>query len=149
MIVSGERRWRATREANLRDIEIRVKAYESRAEQMMDAYMLNEGRVGLSDIEHALYLAKLMTEFGWETQGELAEHIGRSPFWVSDHLALLKLAPVVRQWMMPDVPEENRLKIQPALRLSRDVKGFLHAGRSCCANAQEYVRHPASSLASK
>ncbi|HWB34112.1 MAG TPA: ParB N-terminal domain-containing protein, partial [Candidatus Paceibacterota bacterium] len=118
MIVSGERRWRAAKKGSLNSIEIRVKHYASDKERKLDAYMLNEGRVGLSDIEKALYIADLAKEWGWETQTEIAENIGESQMWVSQHLALLKLSPVAQAWMMPDVPEPNRLKMQPAMLLT-------------------------------
>ena len=57
VLVGGERRWRAAPLAKLADLEVRVKSYKNRAEIMLDMFMLNENRVGLSDIENANYLA--------------------------------------------------------------------------------------------
>jgi ParB family chromosome partitioning protein len=119
MIVSGERRWRAAARAGLKDIEIRVKKYKSRGHQKLDAFMLNNGRVGLSDIENALALADLMETFGWDTQEEIAKNTGESSAWVAQHLALLNLSPNSRALMDPSLPEYQRLKRGVGVYLSR------------------------------
>lgn len=118
-IVSGERRWRAAKIAGLADIEIRVKSYETPAERKLDMYMLNEGRVQLSDIEDARYLRELMREFDLTTDEELAALTGKTVSHISTHLALLKLVPEVQAFMEPSIPERSRLRMAPALILSR------------------------------
>ena len=62
MIKSGERRWRAAALAGLGMLEIRVKEYTSVADEKLDAYMLNENRVGLSDIENAEAVSDIMLQ---------------------------------------------------------------------------------------
>jgi ParB/RepB/Spo0J family partition protein len=96
MIVSGERRWRAGKLAGVPHIEIRVKVYESDAEEAEDAYMLNEGRVNLTDIENAHALKNLANLHGWETQQEVAKKTGKQAVLVSDLFALLKLSPLAQ-----------------------------------------------------
>lgn len=125
-IVSGERRWRAAPRAGLKDVEIRVKKYASRAKHKLDMFMLNEGRVGLSDIENAHYLADLMHDFNLSTQEEL----GKDQVYVSMPLALLKLIPEVQALMSPAIPERSRLRMGTAVLLSRlaeDVQRDLSA----------------------
>ncbi len=118
-IVSGERRWRSAQRAGLKDVEIRVKKYASRAKHKLDMFMLNEGRVGLSNIENARYLAELMQDFNLTTQEELAALVGKDQVYVSQHLALLKLIPEVQELMSPTIPERSRLRMGTALLLSR------------------------------
>jgi len=119
IIISGERRWRAAHLAGLADIEIRVKKYASRAKEKLDMYMLNEGRVGLSDIENADYLAGLMEDFNLTTQEELGQLVGKDQMTISNLLALLKLSPKARALMLPSVPEYARLKRNVGVFLSR------------------------------
>ncbi|HVM73270.1 MAG TPA: ParB/RepB/Spo0J family partition protein [Candidatus Paceibacterota bacterium] len=118
-IVSGERRWRAAKRAGLTDIEIRVKAYPSRAHQKLDAFMLNNGRVGLSDIENAVYIDGLARDFGCVTQEEIARNIGEAQHWVSKRLSILKLSPKAQALMSPHIKEHLRLGIETANFLSR------------------------------
>lgn len=119
MIKSGERRYRSAGLAGLETVEIRIKEYPSVAEEKLDTFMLNEGRVGLSDIENAEAIADIMQEFGLTTQDELATKIGKSSFWVSSHLALLKLSPKARALMSPEIAAIERLKREVGVFLSR------------------------------
>ena len=122
MIVSGERRWRASKRAGLTAVEIRVRHYDSKAAQMLDAYLINENRIGLSDIEKAVFIDALARESGWRTHTDISRHTGEHQSRISELMALLKLSLAVQRWMMPDVPEENRLKMQTAVFLARNVE---------------------------
>ena len=64
MLSSGARRFRGATRAGEQWFEIRVKRYVSRASEKLDAFMLNEDRKGLSDIENAWAIADLMKEHG-------------------------------------------------------------------------------------
>lgn len=119
VIKSGERRWRAAKRAGLDMVEIRVKEYASYAEEKLDMYMLNEGRVGLTDIENARYLEGLMDDFNLETQEELADLVGKHSTQISALLSLLKLVPEAQALMEPWVPERSRLGLGSAVLLSR------------------------------
>jgi ParB-like chromosome segregation protein Spo0J len=118
ILISGERRWRSAGLAGLSDIEIRVKQYESVADEELDMYMLNEGRVALSDIENADYLARIMGNYNLKTQGELASKVGKEQTEVSQLLSLLKLSPKARERMSPKLPEYARLKRQVGVFLA-------------------------------
>lgn len=118
-VVSGHRRLEATKLAGIPTIEIRVKNYSSRAEQELDAWLLNEARVGLTDIENAVQVARLAKMHGWETQEEIGRKLGKNQFWVSSHLALLKLCPEAQDRMHPRIVEKDRLKMGAATFLAR------------------------------
>jgi ParB/RepB/Spo0J family partition protein len=119
LIKSGERRWRAASLIELPGVEIRVKEYDSEAEEALDAFMLNENRVGLTDIENARAIAVLARLHGWETQTEIARGIGKDQVWVSQHLALLRLSPKVQARMEPWVPSAARFTRQVGVFLSK------------------------------
>lgn len=123
-IVGGERRWRALRLAGIPTIEIRPKLYASVGERALDAFMLNEQRVALSDIENAIALDRVIQKNGWqnETQSFIAEKTGKPVWWVSEHMRLLWLYPQARAKMDPTLPQEEQLKRQSALFLA----GFEH-----------------------
>src|SRR3989344_2366030 len=119
MIKSGERRWRSADLAELPGVEIRVKEYESEAEEALDTFMLNENRIGLSDIENARYLLHLMKLHGWKTQQQVADGIGKDQAWVAQHMALLKCSPKVQARMEPSVDEEKRFVRSVGVFLAR------------------------------
>jgi len=119
LIKSGERRWRSAHIAELPAVEIRVKEYENEAEEALDAFMLNENRVGLSDIENARAIADLARLHGWETQAEIGKGIGKDQVWVSQHLALLKLSAKAQEKMNPGKKDQVPYTRQVGVFLSR------------------------------
>jgi ParB/RepB/Spo0J family partition protein len=124
-IRSGERRWRAAKLVGMPMLEIRVKCYESFAEELLDMWMLNENRKNLSDIENADFLEKLIQEWGWKTQEETAKKIGKDQGWVWQHMSLLKLSPKARALMSPTLAPIDRLKREIGVfmaRLSRETQ---------------------------
>lgn len=119
MLTSGERRWRAAKKAGKAFFEIRVKLYASRGKEMLDAYMLNENRQPISDIENAWYIQGLANEFGWKTQAEIAAGINKDQVYVSQMLALLKCTPKVQERMHPRITPEQRLGRQVGVLFSK------------------------------
>jgi ParB/RepB/Spo0J family partition protein len=100
MLTSGARRYRGARLAGATQYDIRVKAYESLGQEMLDALMLNEDRKPVSDIELAWYYRELMEENGWN-QTELATAINRTLVWVSDRVMCLRCTEKVQFRMHP------------------------------------------------
>jgi|GEM_PF-2336504 len=116
LIKSGERRWRAAQIAGLTDLEIRVKEYATKGDEMLDTWMLNGYRVGLSDIEDAYAIANIAREKRWVTQTEIADGIHRDQVWVSQRLALLKTTPAVQARLFPG---EKQLTLLTGILFSR------------------------------
>ncbi len=119
MLTSGERRWRGAVKAGATHFEIRVRAYTNRAAEKLDAFMLNEDRVQLSDIENAWAIADLMEEHGWKTQVETAEAIRRDQVWVSQTLSLLRCSTKVQDLMHPRLKQDDRLSKQVGVFLAK------------------------------
>ncbi len=93
-IISGERRWRAARQAGLR----RVPAYvrEADTEAMLEmAIVENIQREELNPLEVALGYQRLIDECGL-TQEQVARKVGKGRATVTNFLRLLKLPPRIQ-----------------------------------------------------
>lgn len=94
-LVMGERRWRASREAERSTIPAIVR---DTADEFMlrDALLENLHRAQLNPLEEAAAYQQLLQDFGC-TQEELAARIGRSRPQVSNTIRLMKLPPLVQR----------------------------------------------------
>ncbi len=94
-LVAGERRWRASRMAGLKEVPVVVKEL-SDVETMEIAIIENLQREDLNPIEEAEGLQALIDKCGF-TQEEVAVSVGKSRPAIANALRLLKLPPEVRQ----------------------------------------------------
>ena len=88
-IIAGERRWRAAREAGLKEIPVVVKEY-SKQQAMEISLIENVQRADLNPVEEAMAYQKLMQEFDL-TQEEIAERVSKNRSTITNSLRLLKL----------------------------------------------------------
>ncbi len=93
-IIAGERRWRATQLAGLRDIPVMVRDLTD-PEAMAASLVENLQRQDLNPIEEALGYRRLTHEFGL-TQEKLADAVGKSRPHITNALRLLHLPKSVR-----------------------------------------------------
>ena len=93
MIVAGERRFRASKMAGLKEIPAVVKDYTDKQIQEI-ALLENIQREDLNPIETARAMKQLLDDFGW-TQEVLADRLGKSRPAVANFLRLLNLCPEV------------------------------------------------------
>ncbi len=93
MIVSGERRWRASKLAGLKTIPAIIKRYTD-AEIAEIALIENLQREDLNPIESAFAIRELVEKYNL-TQEEVAEKIGKSRSAVTNTLRLLALRPEI------------------------------------------------------
>ena len=92
-IITGERRWRAARMANISDVPvIVVEADDKKAMEL--ALIENLQRQDLNPVEEALGYQSLIEEYGL-TQEEAASRVGKSRPAVANALRLLGLCPEV------------------------------------------------------
>jgi len=92
-IIAGERRWRASRLAGLREVPVRIiEADDGRAMEI--ALVENLQREDLNPIEEAAGFRVLMEEYGL-TQEEAAARVGKSRSAVANAMRLLGLCPEV------------------------------------------------------
>lgn len=90
-LISGERRWRASKMANLKDIPAYVR--EANDEQMLEMALIeNIQREDLNAIEIALSYQRLIDELGIK-QEEVAGKVGKDRTTVTNYLSLLRMSP--------------------------------------------------------
>lgn len=99
-IIAGERRWRAAREAGIKEIPVIVKDYTD--QQVMEIALIeNIQREDLNAIEEAEAYEHLIKDFNLK-QDEVAERVSKSRVAITNSLRLLKLDPRVREMIIED-----------------------------------------------
>lgn len=99
-IIAGERRWRASRLAGLKEVPVVVKEYSDR-EVLEIALIENIQREDLNPIEEAAAYERLIREYELK-QDEVAERVSKSRVAVTNALRLLKLSPEVQEMLIDD-----------------------------------------------
>lgn len=94
-LIAGERRWRASQRAGLKDVMVVVKDVSPVAAFEL-AMIENVQREDLNPIEMAEALQRLVKEHGY-TQERLAERLGKDRTTIANALRLLRLPEGVRQ----------------------------------------------------
>ena len=97
-IIAGERRWRASQLAGLKEVPVLVRVVEDEAALKM-ALIENIQRENLNPLEEAQGIHRLIQEFNM-THQTAAESVGRSRVAVSNLLRLLNLAKPVQALLM-------------------------------------------------
>jgi ParB family chromosome partitioning protein len=93
-IISGERRWRASKMAGLKTIPAYIRLADD--QQMLEMALIeNIQRENLNAIEIALSYQRLMAECSLK-QEELGERVGKNRTSVTNYLRLLKLPPDIQ-----------------------------------------------------
>jgi ParB family chromosome partitioning protein len=124
-LIAGERRWRASQAAKLKDIPAVVRKVDD-LQALELAIVENEQRNNLTVVESARAYRRLMNEFNY-TQQQVAESIGVSRVQVSNLIRLLQL-PEAIQIML----EERKLNMGHARPLvGLDDKVALSLAQQC------------------
>ena len=97
-IVAGERRWRAAKEAGLKEVPVVIKEY-TKQQAMEIALIENVQREDLNPIEEAQAYQQLLQEFDL-TQEEIAERVSRSRTAITNCMRLLKLDRRVQEMLI-------------------------------------------------
>ena len=92
-LIMGERRWRATQQADLETVPAIIKDTHD-DDMLRDALLENLHRSQLNPLEEAAAYQQLLDDFGCSHE-ELATRIGRSRPQISNTLRLLRLPPLV------------------------------------------------------
>lgn len=93
-LIAGERRWRASQQAGLREVQVVVRDV-SAADAFELALIENVQREDLDPIDFAEALERLLKEHGY-TQETLAKRVGRDRSTLANALRLLRLPETVR-----------------------------------------------------
>ena len=108
MIVAGERRWRAARMAELKEIPVIVRDLTDR-EIAEISLIENLQREDLNKIEEALAYKRLIEEFHMK-QDEVAERVSKSRTTISISMRLLKLDERVQKMIIDDMIQEGHAR---------------------------------------
>ncbi len=95
-LIAGERRWRATQLAGLKEIDVVVREPRDEKHRMALTLIENLQRADLNPIEVALGYLRLMKEFAIN-QTALAEEMGKSKAAISNTLRLLELSDEIQK----------------------------------------------------
>jgi ParB family transcriptional regulator, chromosome partitioning protein len=96
MLIAGERRYRAARQAGLTTIPAVVKEGATQSDILQIALIENIQRADLNPIEEAVAYRQLHDEFHL-TQEEIAKRVGKERSTIANALRLLKLPDSVKQ----------------------------------------------------
>ena len=100
-IIAGERRWRAAKLANLKEIPVIIRKLNDQ-EVVEISLIENIQRENLNPIEEAIAYKRLLTEFNLK-QDEVAERVSKSRTAVTNSMRLLKLNEKVQQMVIDDM----------------------------------------------
>lgn len=100
-IIAGERRWRASKKAGLKEIPVIIRD-DLTEEQIFEIQLIeNIQREDLNPIEEALGYERLIKEF-YMKQDEVAEKVSKSRVAITNSMRLLKLSPEVQQMVIDE-----------------------------------------------
>ena len=94
-IISGERRFRASKQANLDSIPCYIKAVENDTDLLKMSLVENVQRVDLDPIEIALTYERLINEYNLDIES-ISRLVGKDRSTISNYVRLLKLDPIIQ-----------------------------------------------------
>ncbi len=100
-IIAGERRWRAAKLANLKEVPVIIKKLTEQ-EVVEISLIENIQRENLNPIEEAQAYKRLLNEFHLK-QDEIAERVGKSRTAVTNSMRLLKLSDDVQRMVIDEM----------------------------------------------
>ena len=100
-IIAGERRWRASKLAGLKEVPVIIKDFSDQ-EVVEIALIENIQRDNLNPIEEAMAYKRLMEEFELK-QDEVAERVSKSRTAVTNSMRLLKLSDDVQRMVIDEM----------------------------------------------
>lgn len=96
-LISGERRWRASKIAGLETVPAYIRLANDE-ESLMMALVENIQREDLDPIEVALSYQRMIEELNL-TQEQMSERVGKKRSTITNYLRLLKLSPIIQNGM--------------------------------------------------
>lgn len=96
-LVAGERRWRASRIAGLREVPCIIRNFDDKQNAIV-AIIENMQREDLDPIEEALGLKAMTEKYGF-TQEQISMSLGRSRTYITNSIRLLKLPKEIQDYV--------------------------------------------------
>lgn len=117
-LIAGERRWRAARELQLKEVPLIVREASDRDVLEM-ALIENLQREGLNPIEEAEAYARLSKDFNMR-QEDIAQRVGKNRATVANAIRLLELPELVRQRLAEGQISTGHAKVLLTLKKDSD-----------------------------
>lgn len=108
-LIAGERRWRASKAAGLKEVEAIIKRDLNDQQKLGLSLIENIQREDLNAIDHALAYKQLMDEFS-VSQTEIAKQLGKSKSAVSNTLRLLELEEDIQRGVQTGAIKEGHAR---------------------------------------
>ncbi len=138
-LIAGERRWRASQRAGLKEVLVVVKDV-SPAVAFELALIENVQRADLNPVELAEALSRLLEEHGY-TQEQLAVRVGKDRTTITNTLRLLKLPDAIRNKVMTgELSEGHARALLSAGDKVKDVADKVIAGKLSVRATEDLVR---------
>ena len=112
-IISGERRWRASKLAGLEEIPAYIRIADDQAMMEM-ALVENIQRTDLNALEIAVAYSRLLEEFNL-THEVVASRVGKNRSTITNYLRLLKLPPAIQQGLKEEKISLGHAKVLAGL----------------------------------
>lgn len=118
-IIAGERRWRASQKAGLKEVPIILK--EVTPSQMLEMALIeNVQRTDLNPLERAQAIQQLVREFGMQVV-DVARRISKSGAYVSNSLRLLTLPDAIKDGISGNLITEGHARALAAIDNPKDM----------------------------
>lgn len=140
-LVTGERRWRASQIAGLREVPAVLRDYTD-VEMTAVALVENLQREDLNPIEEAIAYRRLIDEFGF-TQEEVSTKVGKSRPFIANTVRLLNLPTVIREHVSRGTmtPGQARpLLVLPTAEMQIEAADEIVSRALTARGAEELVR---------
>ena len=116
-IIAGERRWRAAKQAGIKEVPVIIKEYTD--QEIVEISLIeNIQRENLNPIEEAQAYKRLLNEFSLK-QDEVAERVSKSRTAVTNSMRLLKLDERVQQMIIDDMISSGDSMLDVARQLKQ------------------------------
>ncbi len=141
-LVTGERRWRASKIAGLRVVPAVVRDY-SDTEMPAVALVENLQRENLNPIEEAIAYRRLIDEFGF-TQEEVSQKVGKSRSFIANTVRLLNLPTAIQEYVSRGTmtPGQARpLLVLPTPQMQIEAAGEVVNRALTARGAEELARN--------
>lgn len=140
-IVAGERRWRAAKLAELKEVPVIIREY-TKQQSMEIALIENVQRADLNPIEEALAYQQLIEEFEL-IQEEIAMRVGKSRAAVTNSMRLLKLDSRAQEMLIAGSISSGHARALLALEdgdIQYQVAGKVEAERLSVRETEKLVK---------
>lgn len=125
LLVAGERRWRASKLAGLKELPVIVRTDEE-LEQLEISLIENVQRVDLSPIEQAVSIARLREQFNMSFE-DIASRLGKAVPTINNIVRLLQLPKSSREALDNSLISEGHARAILSLKSDEKLQNFLLA----------------------